>query len=756
MLNKNNERELCYVVSIDNILPIEDADRVEIAVVGGWRVMVRKNQFKPGDLAVYFEIDSKVPAREPFMFLESKGFKIKTQKYFKGTVLSQGLLMSFEDFGWEPDFHKKGDFLTKELGVIYSVEEDNKRKANSVNKYEDMARRHKKLFSKPPFKTIMKYPVGRDFLFIFFGNKKQKKDWPAWVQKTDEERCLSGSTKILTKDGALRIADIVNKRINTEVLSYNMDKKMFEYKPIVDWQRYPANKNEQKYEIEFPYKPGTARVKHIRCTADHRFYTPRGYVRAEELTLNDELYMPDDCYAEDVLPVIYGMLLGDGSISQDRRVNGKIRFQTCHGEKQKEYLEYIQDMFSTGKMIFSGKSGYKNENSIYKFYLDADSYIDHNIKNDWLNKDKKKTISPEAIAKMTEASLAFWYMDDGCLSYREGLNNSGYSPKIRLYTCGFSYSENELLVDMLQNKFGISCHLAKHNEYPMIYIGTNDTFKFLKLITPYMCKSMAYKTLPELEYLLETKKFSFRKTKTMIKVPILKISGYKDNHSTYDLEVKDNHNFIAQGVLTHNCQNMPWILENKESWVASEKVDGTSTTFTMKRGKKFLWFAPKYEFYVCSRNVVFSETKKECYYPINVYFEMAEKYHVQAVLEKLLKENPSWDWVTLQGETYGEGIQKRDYTLKGHNFAGFNFITSADGRWDSMRAKSVMEPNGIPWVPIVDDNYVLPDTIEELLAFATGDSLIDGKMREGLVFRSKDGTKSFKAVSNEFLMKYHR
>lgn len=201
---------------------------------------------------------------------------------------------------------------------------------------------------------------------------------------------------------------------------------------------------------------------------------------------------------------------------------------------------------------------------------------------------------------------------------------------------------------------------------------------------------------------------------------------------------------------------MPWILENKEPWVASEKVDGTSTTFTMKRGKKFLWFAPKYEFYVCSRNVVFSETKKECYYPTNVYFEMAEKYHVQAVLEKLLKENPSWDWVTLQGETYGEGIQKRDYTLKGRNFAGFNFITSADGRWDSMRAKSVMEPNGIPWVPIVDDNYVLPDTIEELLAFATGDSLIDGKMREGLVFRSKDGTKSFKAVSNEFLMKYHR
>ena len=85
MLNKKKERELAYVVKIDNILPIERAERVEQAVVGGWHIMVRKNQFKIGDKAVYFEIDSKVPEREPYMFLADKHFKIKTQKYFKGT-----------------------------------------------------------------------------------------------------------------------------------------------------------------------------------------------------------------------------------------------------------------------------------------------------------------------------------------------------------------------------------------------------------------------------------------------------------------------------------------------------------------------------------------------------------------------------------------------------------------------------------------------------------------------------------------------
>ena len=63
---------------------------------------------------------------------------------------------------------------------------------------------------------------------------------------------------------------------------------------------------------------------------------------------------------------------------------------------------------------------------------------------------------------------------------------------------------------------------------------------------------------------------------------------------------------------------------------------------------------------------------------------------------------------------------------------------------------------GIDWVPIVDEAFVLPDTVEELLQIATDKSKIDGGMREGLVFRYPDGSKSFKAVSNEFLLKYHQ
>ena len=53
MLNKEGQRELAYIVKIDAIEPIEGSDNCEAAVVGGWRIMVRKETFKAGDYAVY-------------------------------------------------------------------------------------------------------------------------------------------------------------------------------------------------------------------------------------------------------------------------------------------------------------------------------------------------------------------------------------------------------------------------------------------------------------------------------------------------------------------------------------------------------------------------------------------------------------------------------------------------------------------------------------------------------------------------------
>ena len=69
--------------------------------------------------------------------------------------------------------------------------------------------------------------------------------------------------------------------------------------------------------------------------------------------------------------------------------------------------------------------------------------------------------------------------------------------------------------------------------------------------------------------------------------------------------------------------------------------------------------------------------------------------------------------------------------------------------------KELLDEFGVPTVDIVDEHFKIPATCEELLVLAGGPSTIDGGMREGLVFRSYDGVRSFKAVDNNFLLKYH-
>lgn len=197
-------------------------------------------------------------------------------------------------------------------------------------------------------------------------------------------------------------------------------------------------------------------------------------------------------------------------------------------------------------------------------------------------------------------------------------------------------------------------------------------------------------------------------------------------------------------------QNMPWILQNKNPWIVTEKIDGTSTTFTVHKKK----WGKGYDFYVCSRNVVFDSDKKKCYYDENYYTKMAEKYKVEKVLTDFAKKG-HYKWVTLQGETFGEGVQKRNYHLKGQEFFAFNLITDKDGRWPSNLGKTAMDKYGIHWVPIVKEGYILPDTLDELLAYAGGESICDHDMREGIVLRSLDGKTSFKVVDNNYLLKYH-
>lgn len=86
------ERKLVSIQTVESITPIEGADQIVAAKVMGWTVVVKKNEFRPGDPCVFFEIDSVLPQSAPWAeFLRPHGFRVKTLK-LRG-VLSQGLAL---------------------------------------------------------------------------------------------------------------------------------------------------------------------------------------------------------------------------------------------------------------------------------------------------------------------------------------------------------------------------------------------------------------------------------------------------------------------------------------------------------------------------------------------------------------------------------------------------------------------------------------------------------------------------------------
>lgn len=193
-------------------------------------------------------------------------------------------------------------------------------------------------------------------------------------------------------------------------------------------------------------------------------------------------------------------------------------------------------------------------------------------------------------------------------------------------------------------------------------------------------------------------------------------------------------------------ENQPWRISDGKTYLATEKLDGTSCTYALERKGR-----NKFEFYVCSRNVRQQDEKQECYHDHNIYWDLAFKYNIEQHLKDFLNQFPSLKWVCIQGEGVGS-VQGNPLKLKEDDLYVFNFKDSCSGRWSSIDGKVQIEEWGMKWVPILG-KVQMPDTMEELKQLATGQSVVNPDvMREGIVYRSLDGSDSFKNVSREYLL----
>ena len=164
-------RKLATVRKIDALEPIDGADLIETAVIGGWKVVVKKGEFTVGELATYFEIDSWIPTelapfltsegKEPREYNGIKGERLRTVRLRK--QISQGLLLPLTVIY---DAVKKSlddlNIKLETMPIIYYEEDMDVSDLLNIHKYE------------PPMSTQLAGMA--------------KGNFPSFTPKTDEER----------------------------------------------------------------------------------------------------------------------------------------------------------------------------------------------------------------------------------------------------------------------------------------------------------------------------------------------------------------------------------------------------------------------------------------------------------------------------------------------------------------------------------------------------------------------------------------
>ena len=208
---------------------------------------------------------------------------------------------------------------------------------------------------------------------------------------------------------------------------------------------------------------------------------------------------------------------------------------------------------------------------------------------------------------------------------------------------------------------------------------------------------------------------------------------------------------------SERIQNVPQLLEDKQTkWILSEKVDGCSTSFVLDEHDTY---------FVCSHNVVVFSSRDpnskfiadgNKYIKNNPWLEMSEKYSMQNILQEIKKEF-HLKTIAIQGETYGNGIQKRTYSKKvnEHDFIVFHIWFNGK-RLPIKDMEDIASAHYLNTVTVYDYSYTFPDTVDELISVVDSHkSGIDGGAIEGFVIYSQDGQRNYKCVSPSYLIKYH-
>jgi predicted DNA-binding WGR domain protein len=379
---------------------------------------------------------------------------------------------------------------------------------------------------------------------VFDKRKGKVKYWVDIQPKLDG--CVFRTTQLQTTDGIKTIEEIVENKLHTSVLSFNEKSKVFEYKPVINWFNNGRATHKEWLEI-FPEKG-----KQVKCTLNHKFLTEDGWKEAQDLDQTKDKIFSNQ-FTRYRTGLLVGTLLGDSCFAIDKRRGGN-SYRVIFQHINKDYFDFkIKALGLPGK-ITNVTTGYGS--SAFKFVSNAitDSCFPITLfYHTGHSKDcgKRKIISTELLKEyLTLEGLSLWISDDGSINYN---NKNKETPRLSLSTHCFCDEQIENFVNYFKETFNCapSVYTDKRvkSNGKFLTFSTKDTFFILTLLRKKQTKGYEYKFFYQTEGYLQDAKDEF-KFISFVKRHVRNSPSL----TKYDIEVADNHNYVANNIVIHNCR----------------------------------------------------------------------------------------------------------------------------------------------------------------------------------------------------------
>jgi recombination protein RecA len=363
--------------------------------------------------------------------------------------------------------------------------------------------------------------------------------------------CFSYGTRVTLADGTQeKIGKIVNQRMDVEVLSYDPETDRVAPKRVVNWfNNGPA---EQFLQFTVAKSAGNGRAR-FAATANHLIRTPGGWREAGELVAGDRVMIAESRRLHrQQWQVILGSLMGDGSLSPNRRDRSGVRFRLGHGAAQAAYLDWKVSLL--GNIAHSRRTDPRG--AVFADFTPLPE-LDELHRAVYLGGHKH--LSWDYLKALTPLALAVWYMDDGSFTVRsKGLQQrtEGGSGRIEICVEAMSEGSRERLVEHLRDAYGLDVKLIARGArgISVLQFSTAATAAFQQLVAPYVPEAMEYKLLPRLRgQCAVVPEFADAELRPVpARILDIRVKPRARSMNRFDIEVEGNHNYFVDGVMVHN------------------------------------------------------------------------------------------------------------------------------------------------------------------------------------------------------------